>query len=159
MPNITENRLNTVISAADEAALGTAGTTLETILAFLIALTDDERKSLFGLDVQNKVFVEEALQEIDANSGVLPPYIGSATLKTDLDLYNQLDGLESRLSNLLQKISDTKRLAAHEAYSAALTAYKLFEAAHDAGIPNATNSYLRLRQRFQNQGRSADPQP
>jgi hypothetical protein len=69
MPNITENRLNTVISAADEAALGTAGTTLETILAFLIALTDDERKSLFGLDVQNKVFVEEALQEIDANSG------------------------------------------------------------------------------------------
>ena len=82
----------------------------------------------------------------------MPAYISPASLQKDLDLYNQLDSIESRLSNLLQKISDTKRLAAHEAYSAALTAYKLFEAAHDAGIPNATNSYLRLRQRFQNQG-------
>ena len=159
MANITENRINTTIAAADITAISAAIATINTKLPFLLALTDEERASLLGLDVNNKVFVDEALDEMTNNSSVLPAFISTANLTNDVRLYEQLDTIESTLMNLLSKISDTKRVAGHEAYAVSLTAYNIYGMASSAGIPNARQSYDRLKARFAGQGRTSNPTP
>ncbi len=158
MANITLNRLSTTISAADDAALEAAGSQLEPILNnYCISLDDTERSSLFSLDVENKVFVEECLNEARNHAEPLPPYVQADELDKDYTLFNQLDNIESQLNHLMQKVSDTKRLAGHEAYAMALMIYKLYEAATLAGVPDAKASYDRLKARFANQGSGSQP--
>ncbi len=162
MANITANLLSTTINAADDAALGAAGGQLESILAlYLVSLSEEERKSLFSLDVENKVFAEQALDEAQHNGSVLPTFIQPTELEKDITFWTQLDNMESRLLNLLQKIKDTKRRAGHEAYAMAVVIYGLYESAHVAGIPGATQSYNRLKERFAGQGggRPTEPTP
>lgn len=159
MANITENRINLTIAAADLTAIAAAINTINTKLPFLQALTDEERAALLGLDVNNKVFVDEALDEMTNNDSILPAFINTANLNNDIKLFEQLSTLESTLSNLLTKISDTKRIAGHEAYAVALTAYNMYGMASSAGIPNARQSYDRLKTRFSGQGRTSNPTP
>ena len=156
MANITDNKINQTIPAADLTAIATAIATIETKLPFLKSLTDEERISLSSLDVSNKVFSDEALEEIKNNGSILPTFISSANLQNDLQLFEQLAVLESTLSNLLVKISDTKRLAGHEAFAMALTAYNVYAMANNAGISGAKQSYDRLKTRFAGQGRTPD---
>jgi hypothetical protein len=150
MANITDNRLSLTISNADLTTLGTAGQTIDTTLSFLIALTEEERDRLFGVNVNNKVFIEEALEEAQNNGSILPGYIQVAELEKDLTLFNQLGDLLSNLRNALQKMEDTQRLAGHEAYAVSLTIYQLYKSAAEAGIPGAASSYNRLKERFDN---------
>lgn len=74
MGNITENKLNAVISAVDIAAINTS---IATINAKLPAgsLTDEQRNNLKAINVDNKVFVEDAIVEMTVNgAGVLPAF-------------------------------------------------------------------------------------
>jgi hypothetical protein len=148
MANITDNRLSLTISPADLTTVNTAGATIDTTLSFLIALTEEERERLFGVNVNNKVFIEEALEEAQNNGTILPGYIQVAELEKDLTLFNQLGDLLSYLRNLLQKMEDTQRLAGHEAYALSLAIYQLYKSAAEAGIPGAASSYNRLKERF-----------
>lgn len=160
MANITLNRLSTTISPADDTALGAAGGQIESIInTYCLSLDDDERKSLFSLDVENKVFVEECLNEAKNHGGPLPAYVQVAEMDKDLTLFNQLDGIEANLNHVAQKVSDTKRLAGHEAYALALMIYKLYEAAALAGVPDAKASFDRLKARFAAQGGGSPVQP
>lgn len=158
MANITINRINTTINAADEGILqASTGQTNTVLNNYTESLSPDEREELFGLDVENRVFAQEALEEATTNGGILPGYIAVPELDNDLRLYNQLESIETVIENQLQRIKDTKRLAGHEAYAMALTIYKLYESAHLAGISGATASYTRLKQRFLQQGGGAPP--
>jgi hypothetical protein len=157
MANITDNRINQTISPADLTAISAAITNLNASLSFLQALTDPERDALLSLDVDNKVFVDDAFDEMTNNGAILPAFINTGYLKNDITLFEQLDSLESELRNLLSRISDTKRLAGHEAYVMSLTAYNLYGMATNAGIPGAKQSYDRLKVRFAGQGRTSQP--
>lgn len=156
MANITVNRINITISAADEGSLNMGFSQIKSVLdTYTKSLTPEERDALFGLDVENRGFAHDALGEAQANGGILPNYISAGDMDNDLKLYEQLNGLETLVDHIAQRIKDTKRLAAHEAYAMALTIYKLYESAHLAGIEDATVSYLKLKQRFEQQGGGA----
>lgn len=160
MANITDNRIDYTIPPADVTTVTTAIVNLNATLSFLQALTDPERDALLSLDVDNKIFVDDALDEISNNpnnAAILPPFINSGYLKNDITLFEQLDSIESELLNLLSRISDTKRIAGHEAYVISLTAYNLYGIATNAGIPGAKQSYDRLKVRFAGQGRTSQP--
>ena len=148
MANITDNRLSLTISPADLTTVNTAGQTIDTTLSFLIALTEEERERLFGVNVSNKVFIEEALEEAQNNGSILPAYIQVAELEKDLTLYNQLGDILSFVRNMLSKLEDTQRLAGHECYATSLAIYQMYKSAAEAGIPGAAASYERLRERF-----------
>ena len=154
MANVTQNLLDITISAADQTtimdAFGIIGTTLA---PYLRTLTDDQRTKLFSLDVDNKVFVDEALQEVTNNGGILPNAVSGPQLQNDVTLYEQTDEFLSVFTGLIVQVSDTRRLAGHEAYCMALTAFTLFKALAAAGIPGAQQSADRLAERFENSGR------
>ena len=65
MANLTNNRLNVVATAAQIASVKAALTTIDTNLPFLIGLTTEERILLPAINVDNKVFTEDAI-----NAGV-----------------------------------------------------------------------------------------
>ena len=158
MANITENLVNTVIADADLTTIETSAQTInDTLDPYLRSLTDEERESLFALNVDNKVFVEEALQEISTNGAILPDAISETFLKNDLTFFNQLDEMETQIRNQLRKVQDTKRLAGHEAFATALAAYQLYKALSVAGISGAKESADRLGERFLSIGGAGRP--
>jgi hypothetical protein len=154
MSNLTENRINRIL---DETAMTNALAAISNLETELPegSLDDEQRQNFRAINVQNKVFTEDVMIEMENNGAtILPPYLNVALLKNDFDLFEQLDTLESRMLNAVRKITDLKRIAGHEAYSFALSVYKSYDAANQAGIPGAKESYERLSERFNGQGRT-----
>jgi hypothetical protein len=81
MANISTNLLDIVLTPAErgtiQTAIGTIDTTLDPVEH---TLTDEERASLLSLDVSNKVFAEEALEEALSNGSMLPSAVNTAFL-------------------------------------------------------------------------------
>ena len=157
MSNITYNRLNIQATAAQITAVKTALQTINTNLPFLIGMTPEERSVLPAIDVNNKAFTEDAIFAGVNNAALLPSYISVANMQTDLGLFSQLDEISGLINQLAEKISDTQFLAGSEAYTSALTLYKLFGSAAESGMPGADAVYDKLRKRFANQGGAGVP--
>ncbi|MCU7618860.1 hypothetical protein NZ698_16895 [Chryseobacterium sp. PBS4-4] len=157
MGNITENKLNTVITTSDLSAINDAISSISSKLP-AGSLTDDQRATLKSINVSNKIFVEDVITETTVNgSEIIPSFVQTANIQTDITLFDQLDTIESGINTLLQKISDLKRIAGDEAYTGALVCYRLFEGANTAGINSAKQSYEKLRARFDAQGNTGRP--
>ena len=155
MANISQNLVNVTLSDAEAAAVNTAlQTLLDTLSPHLHTLTDMQRNRLQAMNVDNKVFAEQALSEINANGEMLPPAISGEALGKDIAYFGRLNSYESQLLNLLQRIRDTKRMAGHEAYAMALAARKMFNSLAETGVPGAQQPADRINQRFDNGGRS-----
>jgi len=71
-------------------------------------------------------------------------------------------GIESKLLNLLQRVSDIKRITGHEAYKVSNIIYKNYKDAAEGGIDNAKSAYDRLKERYDKQlsgGKTPDDAP
>lgn len=156
---LTSNRLSVTLTPAAITAIKAAIATVDTQLPFLLGLTNAERKALPKIDVNNKVFVEDALTAINNNGGILPNYINAVEIGKDLQLFEQLDELVQLVGQLYDKLKDTQILAGSEAYVSSLVAYKLFASAADAGLPGAESIYNQLKQRFTTESSSDNTTP
>lgn len=148
MSNLTNNRLNVTMTAAQVTAVKTALQTIATNMPFLVGLTVEERVALPKINVSNKAFTEDAINAVANNAGILPAYINATTMQNDYQLFIQLDELLGLMRQLVEKAEDTQMLAGSEAFVAALSSYKLFGAAADAGLVGADAIVDSLRQRF-----------
>ena len=148
MANLQNNRVNVTATAAQVTAVKAAFQTILTNLPFLVGLTADERKTLNAIDVNNKAFTEDAINAGVNNAALVPSYISVPNMKNDLTLFNQLDELSGIANQLCERIEDTKMLAGSEAYASALSLYKNFGSAADAGVPGADSIVEQLKKRF-----------
>jgi hypothetical protein len=164
MSNLSENRINVVIAPADITTINVSINAILSKIPENTTLTDNQRGSYTAIDVSNKVFAEDLLAEAKSTgNGILSPYINLDFLENDLKIFNQLDGIESGLTNLLQRVKDAKRIAGHEAFIMANKAYGNYRDASDAGIANAKSAHDKLKVRFEaqgkNTGRTTDSNP
>lgn len=159
MANITDNRINTTLSTDQVSDFGTAITDANTALdGSTVGLIADERKTMFSLDVANKEFAQDCLAQGVALNALLPVglQIMVGNLQKDLGLNAQLEQIENaQLAPLALRVSDTRRLTAHEAYAVALAIYKFIEAMATTGIEGYQAAYEVLKKRFEGQGGSA----
>jgi hypothetical protein len=152
MGNISENKLNVVIAAADITIINNSISAIATKIP-AGSLTPEQRASFLGMDVDNKIFVEDCINQIGiSGAGIIPAFILPANLQNDLTGFEQMDVIEAALANLQQKVSDVKRIYADEAMTAANAVYKMFEMAAIAGVPNAQRAYEILKARYASQG-------
>ncbi|PTT73188.1 MULTISPECIES: hypothetical protein [unclassified Chryseobacterium] len=93
MANITNNRLNAGLTPAQINAVKTSIQNMYTQLPMLLGLTTYERIAHPKINVANKAFTEDAINAIANNSDMLPGYLDAAPMKTDLQLFTQLDEL------------------------------------------------------------------
>ncbi|OYX84935.1 MAG: hypothetical protein B7Y83_06470 [Flavobacteriales bacterium 32-34-25] len=148
MSNLLNNRVNTTATAAQLTAVKAAFQTILTNLPFLVGLTADERKSLNAIDVNNKAFTEDALNAAVNNATLVPGYISVPNMQSDLTLFAQMDEISGLANQLCERIEDTKMLAGSEAYNTALSLYKSFGTAADAGVLGADSIVDKLKTRF-----------
>jgi hypothetical protein len=156
MSNLTNNRLNVTATAVQVSSAKNAIQTVAANLPFLIGLTSEERITLPAIDINNKAFTEDAINAGLNNSTLIPSYVSVPNMQTDLTLFTQLDEVIMVTKQLLEKLEDTQLLAGSEAYASALTLYKLFGSAADAGMPGADAVYNQLKQRFADQGKTGN---
>lgn len=154
--SIQSNRLSAVITDSNMEDIRSAIHSIYAMLPFLTGLTIDERKSLPKINDSNKTFTEDAVTSANNNAQLIPSYFDPIEMERDLLLYEKLDELWLILSQLVQKIDDTRMLAGSEAYTSALVFYKLTESAVKAAVPGAQSVYAMLKQRFADQGNSGN---
>ena len=159
MGNLLNNRINTIATPTQITGVKNNLQGVLTNLPFLVGLTVDERKSLPSVDVSNKVFTEDAINAAVNNPALVPSYISVANIQNDIVLFNQLDEISAIISQVQERIEDTKMLVGSEAYQAALNMYKAFGNAADAGAPGADAIVAKLGQRFASNGNSVKEMP
>lgn len=158
MANIMENRINAIM---DEETLKMLFTMIADIANSLpakgnLTLNDEERVRINSLDVANKAFVEDVINEIHiSGNGILPAFITADMIQNDLTLFEQMDRLHTALNNTLQRVEDLRRIAASEAYNVSTVAYGIYSSAAQGGIPGAQASFDKLKQRYKNNGGGA----
>ena len=148
MSNLTNNRIDTVMTPAQVTDVKNAITAINTAISFSVSLTAEERMTLPKISVANKSFTEDAINALDNNAAIFPAYLNVGQMQNDLKLYQQLDEMAIMLRQTLERIEDTRILAGSEAYVAALTVYKIVGAAAKAGIEGSETIYEQLRERF-----------
>ena len=105
-----------------------------------------------AINVNNKTFSEDAINAGVNNATLIPSYVSLVNMQNDLTLFTQLDELVGIVNQLCEKLEDTRLLAGSESYVSALTLYKLFGSAADAGVPGADAIVAQLKTRFAGQG-------
>lgn len=154
--NENNNRITSTVSnvAMDAARAAISG--LEQSFSMSVGLSPEERMTLPKISVDNRVFVEDALNAMNTPTGasIMPAFLSAASAQIDLDVYEQMDELITRLDAIRAKLADQRTLAGCEAYTTALTFYKLAQAAAGAGIPGVQAVVDALRERFAGQGGS-----
>ena len=152
MGNITENKIDSTLTVVQMTTIVTAVNSIAAIIPEA-TLTEQQRSTKLSMDVDNKVFVEDAITEVGiSGAGIIPPFIVIAGVKNDLTVFEQLDEIDAMVDNLSQKIKDAKRTVADEAMTAANAIYKLYEMAALVGIPGAQQGYDKLKARYKKQG-------
>ena len=123
-------------------------------LPFLLSLSDTEKTGMLGINVSNKQWTEDAINEMKDDPSILPEYMHNAIGYTehDMQLYSDLDKIIIPILDLVGKLSDTQFLAGAEAYNVALIYYNLLPVAIKVGVPGAQDKYNRLKVRFTGQG-------
>ena len=121
-------------------------------MPFLVGLTEEERRRLPMIRVQNKIFVDEAVRQVLDNPDMVPDYFESTEMVKDLVLHDDLLALERRLKSLYYKVVHTRMLAGSEAFQAALAFYRMAKAAYGSGVPGSLAIVESLRDRFSAMG-------
>ena len=111
-----ENRIDVAFNEESKNQILQGVMGLRAQMAFLIKLSEPDRKSLQLLDDGRKPFTEKAHELATRNTAINP---GDALLiagEHDLNLYSGLSIIENELQQLLEMVHDTKQLAGAEAY-------------------------------------------
>ena len=73
MSNLSENRINVVITPADITAINTSVNTILSKIPANTTLTDEQRLSYNAINVANKVFADDSVRQI-GDSWTSNPY-------------------------------------------------------------------------------------
>lgn len=152
MANIMKNRIDTVMHPGE---LQQIKDSIEFIISLLPksdmhTLNEEEKEQLSTLDVDNKIFVEDIINEISNNGeGIMPVFITAEGILNDLTLFEQMNKLRGMIGELYMYADTILRIAANDAYSVSYAAYQFFKSAAGNGIPNAQNSYDKLKVRHE----------
>ncbi|REG88370.1 hypothetical protein, partial [Flavobacterium aquicola] len=113
-------------------------------------LTDEERASGGDINVDNKIFVDDTLNELKSNgAAIMPAWFSIPNLTNDVTFFDQSEELITLYQNIILRLKDAQRIAGREALVNARKAYELYKSAADGGVPGAQTSYDNLKVRFE----------
>jgi hypothetical protein len=141
------------VSDTEMQAIKQALQTVTTNLAFLIALSTDEKRSLTKLGSKSVDFVRDCNMVAQNYPQILPSGFDVAELTKDSKLFEQLSELKMLVNTLNEKLNDTTIAVGNEAMKASLSVYDYVKAAakSQAGLKTVAEQ---LQQRFKKQGKA-----
>lgn len=144
----TQNIVSASVLPANKTALLGMGAQMKTLLPFLIAKTNEERKKGFKLGDGTLSFLEKATNYANQNPALVPPFLNLPEMTKDTTLAADLDLILKSLEPVIQNINDTYQEAGAEALSAALVFYNNVKMAAHNNVPGAQVIYDDLSQQF-----------
>jgi hypothetical protein len=150
MSNLNPNRLNLTYPVADIALMKSNANATIAKIPLGATLTDEERASGGDINVDNKIFVDDTLNELISNgTAIMPAWFNIPNLANDVTFFDQSEELISLYQNIILRLKDAQRIAGREALVNARKAYEQYKSAADAGIAGAQASYDSLKVRFE----------
>lgn len=116
---------------------------------FLIALTEEERKTIAKMGEKTQPFVEKALEYAQSSPQFAPAYMSVPELQIDMKAVADLTSILQILQPLCDNVNDTEMLSGSEAFLAALTYYNSVKHAAKVNVPSAKAIYEDLKVRFE----------
>lgn len=145
-----ENKVSITIPPADLQAIKDAVAVLVAKLGpLLIALTEDQRKSLAKMGEASRPFVEKVLEYVSSNPEFLAPYSDVPEMKKDWTAISELLPVLNALMQLTSNLDDTLMKAGAEVLTPSNAYYKSVQMAMKMSIPNAKPIYEDLRVRYE----------
>jgi hypothetical protein len=119
-----ENRIDAVLSdeSLNKIRQHTQGIRAE--LPFTVDLTADDRQSLVKLGEKSRAFAEGSLTLVEQDDSFMPRSFDKAEMRQDKTLYDQLDSVETDLTQLLESVRDTKMLVGSDRVMNSLEVYR-----------------------------------
>ena len=155
-----ENRVSITLAAADAQKIKDAIKAINDVLKpHLIALTNEERKTIPKMGESTLPFVQKVLDYAVSNPPFVPAYIDVPELKIDVDAVGTLLGVLRPLQQLTQNLDDTTMLCGSEAYVASLAFYNSVKQAAKMNVPGAKAIAEDLKVRFEKAGQKKDETP
>jgi hypothetical protein len=126
---MTQDLVSITFSQEKLAAIDAAITQLETLLAELVSLTPDERRSLRRMGVVSEPFCRQTLVVMQQNPHVIPASVNLAGGVEDLTTLDALAPRLDRLQRLAERGNDTEAALGSDLMSLASEGYALLKVA------------------------------
>lgn len=132
-----KNQIDVTVSEADQSLVLQSIGSIKLAMPFLTKLSKADRKNLQMMKDGRKPFVEKGFDLASRNTDLNPgPGLIDAGNK-DIKLFTFLQSVEFELQQLLEMVSDTRRMAGSEAFLVALFIYKKAKYNDSLGIPGS----------------------
>jgi len=153
------NKINISFTTLQMTAITGAAATINTNMPFAINLTEQERQDTPNIENSRYPYVERTI-DIHAPGNPLLVSGFAYTLpeaQTDWTLLKQCDQLLPLFRAIVEKLEDTRQLAASELYAFFLEFYATAKRAAANNVPGADTVVADLAPLFANQGPSGTP--
>jgi hypothetical protein len=152
------NQLNITFTAPQATAINGAYVTINTNFPFAVNVNKEESKTLKSIDNTRYPYVQRTMDIHIVNFPTLVNgFSGTAAEgQNDWTLMKQLDPMIASTEVLLEKLVDTRRLAAHELYGFLLNVYEMAKLAAKNNVPGIDEVVKDLAELFAGMGPQAD---
>ena len=143
----------------EKAEVNQAINKLRTILEpKLITLTPEERKELPKMGDKTVAFVEKAVEYAQEYPQYMPAFINVPEASSDFEAVKAIRSYFNPLERITNELDDSMTIAGSEAYSTALSVYKVLKNAASMGQPGAEKAAEELGNRFPRGKRKPAPE-
>ena len=129
---------------------------IETLLPFLIQLTEEERHDLSKVADKRLAFIEKYDTYVRSHPEFVPAIYPVAEATGNLDLFHAMVEIVAEMTIVFSKIDDTRLISGSKAYEDARNYYKIVQGAVEANVPGARAIYEDMKKLFEGQGNRVD---
>ncbi|MCY1721408.1 hypothetical protein OU798_13715 [Prolixibacteraceae bacterium Z1-6] len=153
-----EDRFSFHLSDEEREQVNQALQTLVTVIeSKLMTLTPEERKELPKMGDKTVAFVEKAVEYAQEYPQYMPAFIDVPEAKSDFEAVKDIRIIYNQLQRLCAEMDDSMTIAGSEAYTTALSVYKVLKNAASMGQPGAEKAVSELGERFPRGKRKVTP--
>jgi hypothetical protein len=152
-----ENKVSIEISKADLQAVKDAILSIGNILnPYLIALTDEERKTMLKMGEATEPFVAKVMDYVVSNPQFLNPFTDVPEMQKDWKAISDLLPIYRMMDQLCSNMSDTLMEAGREVLEPSLSYYNAVKMGVRMNVPDAKPIYEDLRKRWERRKKTKD---
>ncbi len=156
-PMSEDNKISATLSAANLTAVLAALDTIETLMPFLVALTDEQRRELLSIGDKGMGFNDKIAGYMVSHPAFIPNYVDTAEVTKDRTLNGQVMQVLTRVRTFCSNLEDTHRVLNSDVQLANLGYFNNTAQAAKRGQADADTIYKDLSARFPGRPKKVTP--
>lgn len=144
-----DNLISITLTDEEVKALNDAVTSINKVLKDkVVNLTPDERRQYGSIADRNKILVDKCKKYMEQNPETIPMVLDKDEFDRDYKAREQMTTPIMQLSQVLEKLQDTKTLLDHDNYQASIAYYRYIKYLSTQNEPGTTTIYNDLKQHY-----------